>query len=79
MLPDVGDLAPSPMVGQSTNTGTTSTTHPPNRGATTGADHATRLVVGSPFPVGGASFMMTAGAIWSPWLDNSTLEGHYEC
>ena len=50
MFPDVGHMAPSPMVRQSTNTGTTSTTHPPNRGATTGADNPPRLVVGSPAP-----------------------------
>ena len=39
MFPDVGYMAPSPMVGQSTNTGATSRTHPPNSGAKTGADN----------------------------------------
>lgn len=50
MFPDVGHMAPRSLVGQSTNTGATSRTHPPNRGATTGADNPPRLVAGSPVP-----------------------------
>jgi len=50
MFSDVVDMAPRPMVGQSTNTGATSRTHPPNRGATTGADNPTRLVIRFPVP-----------------------------
>jgi len=50
MFSDVVDMVPRPMAGQSSNTGTTSRTHPPNRGATTGADNPTGLVIGSPVP-----------------------------
>ncbi len=76
MFSDVVNMAPRPMVGQSTNTGATSRTHPPNRGATTGADNPTGLVIGFPFLVGGSPIMTGAGATLPRWRRIDSGRGH---